>query len=165
MATFKTKGLDEYIAKLEALTDNTDEAIRKAVEAGAEILNEAIKEGLQSIPVHPDDEYGTAKNPTKGLTAKEKQEVIAAYGLAPIRDDSGYLNTKAGLVKVNSSTKTKKYPNGIPVTTLLRRVESGTSWIEKTPVIRQAVNRSKKAALEAMQKSLEESIAEEMKGV
>ena len=153
MATLKTEGLDDYIRRLEALVDDTDEDIIAVVKAGGDVVADAIREGLNTIPVHPDDEYGTADKPLVGLTAKQKAEVIANYGLAPIRNDDGFINTKAGF-KGKSSTKSKKYPNGIPIKTLMRRLESGTSWLRKSPVIRRAVSRAKKAAIETMEREL-----------
>ena len=43
----------------------------------------------------------------------------------------------------------------------MRSVESGTSF-ERTPVIRSAVNKSRKAAVEAMDKKMEEACTELM---
>lgn len=161
MASFNMRGLDEYMRRLEALKDDTSKEVEAAVMAGADIVADAIRTSLTTIPTHPEGTYGTQKNPERGLTPREKADVLSHFGLAPIRDEGTNINTKAGFAGV-SSTKTKKYPGGVPITTLVRRIESGTSWIEKTPVIRPAVNRSKTAALEAMQKELEKQIEQLM---
>lgn len=162
MATFKTDGLDQYIADLEKLIPTADETIKEAVRKGANVIGDEIKAALYTIPTHPDDEWGTPKKPITGLTAQEKQDVIAAFGLAPVRDDNGYINRKAGFDGY-SSHKTRKYPKGIPIPLLVRRLESGSTFQRKTPIIRQAVNRARQKALEEMQKALEERIEQTMK--
>ena len=162
MATFKTTGLDEYIADLERLSTDADETIRKAVRSGANVLADEIKAALYTIPVHPENEWGTPSDPISGLTAQEKQDVIAAFGLSPMRDDNGYINRKAGFDGY-SNHKTRKHPKGIPIPLLVRIVESGSTFQKKTPIIRPAVNRARQAALNEMQKALEEQINSTMK--
>lgn len=162
MATFKTTGLDDYIAELEKLQGDTHEEISEAVKAGANVVGDAIKSALYGIPIHPDKEYGKPGDPISGLTAQEKQDVIEAFGLAPMRDDNGYINRKAGFDGY-SRHKTRKYPNGIPIPLLVRSMESGSTFRRKTPIIRPAVNRAKQAALDAMQQALDESINNTMK--
>ena len=44
----------------------------------------------------------------------------------------------------------------------MRSVESGTSFRKKTPVIRSAVNKSRKAAVEARDNKMEEACTELM---
>lgn len=157
MATFKTTGLDGYIEELEALTADTTVTIKGAVYEGAKVAADEIKSALYGIPIHPDKEYGTPSDPISGLTAQEKQDVIASFGLSPMRDDNGYINVKTGFDGY-SRHKTRKYPDGIPIPMLVRMVESGSTFQRKTPVIRPAINRARQAALDAMQKALDKEI-------
>lgn len=157
MATFKATGIEEYVRMLEDVNTDAEEDIKKAVYAGAEVIADSIKAALYTIPEHSDDELGSQSKPIRGLTAKEKSEVINGFGLAPMRNDRDYINTKAGFAG-KSSTKTKTYPSGTPIVKLIRGTESGTSFRMKTPVIANAVARVKEEAIEAMQKSLEKSI-------
>ena len=62
------------------------------------------------------------------------------------------------------SIPTKKYPNGTPNVMLMRSIESGTSFREKHPVFRPAVNRSRKKAIEAMRNKFDEQIKKKMEG-
>lgn len=162
MATFKPKGLDEYIEELEKLTGEADAMIRASVYEGAKVIADEIKAALYGIPVHPDKEYGAPGNPISGLTAVEKEDVIDSFGLSPMRDENGFINVKTGFDGY-SRHKTRKYPNGIPIPLLMRMVESGSTFQRKTPVVRQAVNRARKAALDAMQKAFDESTESIMK--
>lgn len=163
MATFQTKGLDAYIRRLEELTSATDEQFEAVVNAGANVLADAVRAALNAIPTHDDNAYGTPKHPISGLSAREKADLIRGYGVAPIRNDEGYINRKIGFHGYGSRP-TKKYPNGVPIPLLARSLESGTSWRQKSPVIRQAVNRAKKSALEAMQREFEVQISKTMRG-
>lgn len=157
MARISFKGMDEYVKRLERLTDDTDEAIEKAVDAGVNVLADAVRAALNTIPTHGDKEHGSPKNPLVGLTAQEKADLLAGYGVAPIRKDGDYINRKVGFHGYGSK-KTKKYPQGVPNSLIARSLESGTSWRQKSPVIRQAVNRVKKQAEDAMKKELENQI-------
>lgn len=162
MATFKTTGLDEYIEELEKLKGDAEVQITEAVYEGAKVIADAVKNSLFTIHIHGDKEYGAPRHPISGLTAQERLDVIRSFGLAPIRNDNGYINTKAGFDGY-SEHKTRKYPKGIPIPMLVRLVESGGSFQQKTPVIRPAVGRAKQAALKAMQKALDKEINKTMK--
>ena len=81
-----------------------------------------------------------------------------SFGLTPIeRDKNGFLHTKAGFDGYGSHP-TKQYPQGVPNQLLARAVESGSSAREKTPFVRPAVTKTKKAAVEAMQAEIDKEI-------
>ena len=101
------------------------------------------------------------KNKLTGISRKQKQDLIAGFGLSPMEDSGDFINTKAGF-EGYGSIKTKKYPKGTPNAMLMRSVESGTSFREKRPTVRPAVNRAKKRAQEAMEKELDKQIKERM---
>ena len=157
MANFKMRGLDEYIERLERMTDDADEQIKRAVYVGAGIVANEIHASLATIPTHSDDQYGTSDKPLVGLTSSEKEDVINAFGIMKMRKEERFICVKIGFGR-RSRTKSKKYPFGIPNAALMRQVESGSSYRRKTPVIRQATTRSKERALDAMQRELEKQI-------
>ncbi len=148
MATWKFRGLDTYIAQLEKLSDSATGTMKMAVYDGAAVVADSIKLALNTIPVQ--DEYVPKSEKRKGITQDEKDGLVQGFGLSEMRNDKGTINTKAGF-----SGKNK---NGVNNVTVARQVESGTSWMEKHPVIRQAANRSKHAAEKAMEKTLESEI-------
>ena len=79
------------------------------------------------------------------------------FGVSPLQDDSGYRNVKLGFDGYNS-VKTKKYPQGQPNALIARVTESGSSYREKTPFIRPAVNAARKPAEKAGQAKIDEKI-------
>lgn len=161
MATMQVKGLDEYAEKLASLYKDSERLTKEAVYAGASVVADSIKSGLKSLPVD-NNSHASKDNMLKGITRRQKADLIDAFGLAPIENDGEYINTKAGFDGYGQ-TKSKKYPNGLPNALLMRSVESGTSFRKKTPVIRKAVNSSRKAAVQAMDKKMEEICTDIMK--
>lgn len=160
MAKIEFKGIDEYASFLEELWKDERAIIEAAVYEGAGIVADEIKKGLKGIPV--DEGIGTAEHPISGVSRRQKADIINEFGLAPVENKDGFVNTKAGFDGYGS-IKTKKYPKGQPIAMLVRSVESGTSFRKKTPVIRPAVNRARKKAQETMQKTIENEINKRMK--
>ena len=157
MAYIRFSGLEEYERKLSQLERAYREQIAgKAIYAGSAIVADAIKRGIEGLPVVTG--YGTQENPLPGgVTAVQKQGLEDGLGIAPMQDDRGYLNVKIGLDGYNR-TKTEKYPNGQPNQLVARGVESGTSWKKKKPFIRPAINASRKEAEQKMAEVIDEEI-------
>lgn len=160
MAKIDFKGIDEYAKALGILWKDSENIVKKAVYEGADVVANEIKQGLRSIPV--DERVGTEENPVEGVGRRQKADLIDGFGLSPMENKDGYINTKAGF-NGYGSIKTKKYPKGQPLAMLMRSVESGTSFRKKTPVIRKAVMRARKAAEAKMAETVEEEIKKIMK--
>ena len=137
MATIKFTGMDEYIRKLESLTAHSRGICKMAVWEGGKVVGDAIKAALEDIPVQ--DEYVQKGEMRTGIRSEEKEAIIAAFGLSKMRTGSS-VSTKAGF---KAGTK-------------IRAVESGTSYMRKHPVVRQAINKAKPAAEAAIKAKLEE---------
>ena len=161
MAKIVMKGIEEYANRLSSLFKDTEGIVRKAVFRGASVVADEIKSGLKAIPTIRNNEIGTESNPISGVTKKQKSDLIEAFGLAPIENKRGYIQTKAG-VDGYGSVPTKKYPNGVPNAMLMRSVESGTSFRKKTPVFRPAVNRAKERCITEMKKTIDEELGKIM---
>ena len=130
--------------------------IGRAVYAGAGIVADAVKQGIQSLPVVTG--YGTDTNPLPGgVTAVQKAGLLDGFGISKLQDDGGYLNVKLGFDGYNR-TRTEMYPQGQPNQLVARGVESGTSWKQKKPFIRPATTRSRKAAETEMKRVIDEEI-------
>ena len=160
MAKIDFKGIDEYAKALGILWKDSENIVKKAVYEGADIVANEIKQGLRSLPV--DERVGTEENPIEGVGRIQKEDLIEGFGLSPMENKDGYINTKAGF-NGYGSIKTKKYPKGQPLAMLMRSVESGTSFRKKTPVIRKAVTRARKVAEAKMAETVEEEIKKIMK--
>lgn len=164
MAKIDFKGIDDYAKALAGLEKDSEEIIKRAVYKGASVVADAIKEGLKTIPIQEGENglppIGTPENKLHGISRKQKADLLDSFGLAPMENKDGYVQTKAG-VDGYGSTKTKEYPKGLPNVTLLRSIESGTSFRKKTPIVRTAVTQSRKQA----EKVMDETINSELKKI
>lgn len=153
------KGLDSYISYLQKIDAVTDEAIGEAVYEMAKVVADSVRASIQELPtVSNEANIATYKKGYSRLSDEEKQGLLDGFGVSPMQDDGGYINVKLGFDGYNS-VKTKKYPKGQPNARIARVTESGSSYREKTPFIRPAVNASKKQAEQAGQMKIDEKIA------
>ena len=153
------KGLNSYIEYLQKINTVTDEAIGEAVYEMAKVVADSVRSGIQALPtVSNQANIATYKKGYSRLSDEEKQGLLDGFGVSPMQDDGGYINVKLGFDGYNS-VKTKKYPKGQPNALIARVTESGSSYREKTPFIRPAVNASKKQAEQAGRMKIDEKIA------
>lgn len=161
MAHITFKGLEEYELRLSRLGKDTERIAGAAIYAGAAIVADEIKKGIESLPVVRG--YGSPDNPLPGgVTSAQKQGLRDGMGISTMQNKSGYLNVKIGFDGYNA-TKTQKYPQGQPNQLVARGVESGTSWKQKNPFVRTSVTRAKKTAEEKMASVLDYEMEKIMK--
>ena len=152
-------GLNRYIEYLQKINAVTDEVIGEAVYEMAKVVADKVRSSIQALPtVSNEANIATYKKGYSRLSDKEKQGLLDGFGISPLQEDSGFVNVKLGFDGYNS-VKTKKYPQGQPNALIARVTESGSSYREKTPFIRPAVNASKKQAEQAGQMKIDEKIA------
>lgn len=162
----QVKGLDEYANKVKRLSKNEQVILKKAVFSGAAPVADATKAGLLSLPIQNDRNnyllppYAHGKKKIVGVSSRQKADLVASMGLAPIENQGGYINTKLGFDGYGS-VPTKQWPNGIPNALLMRSVESGTSFRKKTPVISRAVNATKGIAISKMSETIDKELKKE----
>ena len=162
MAKITFPGLNDYELMISRLTKDVDSVAGKAIYAGAGIVADAIRENIKALPIVRG--YGTTETPLPGgVTAPQKAGLIEGLGISPMQSDAGYLNVKIGFDGYNA-TKTEKYPQGQPNQLVARGVESGTSWKQKKPFIRPAINASKSRAEAEMARILDQEIEKITKG-
>lgn len=162
MAKITFPGLNDYELMISRLSKGVDDIAGKAIYAGAGTVADAIKENIKALPIVRG--YGTTENPLPGgVTAPQKAGLIDGMGISPMQNDAGYLNVKIGFDGYNA-TKTEKYPQGQPNQLVARGVESGTSWKQKKPFVRPAINASKSRAEAEMARILDQEIEKITKG-
>ena len=148
MAKWTMEGMSEYIAYLQSIANVTDEAIGAGVYAMAEVVADKVRDNIQALPtVSNEANIATYRQGYSRLSDLEKQGLLEGFGVTPMQEDGGYKNVKLGFDGYNS-VKTKKYPQGQPNVLIARVTESGSSYRQKTPFMRTAVNASRKEALE-----------------
>lgn len=156
MARIKFKGLEAYELKLSRLSKGIDGIAGSAIYAGAGIVADEIRKGIENLPVITG--YGTDNNPLPGgVTSTQKRGLLDGLGISPMQNNNGFFDVKIGFDGYNG-TKTKDYPQGQPNQLVARGVESGTSWKQKRPFVRPAVNRSRKTAEKKMADVIDKEI-------
>lgn len=157
MARMTFRASEEYELKLLKYQQRSPEIIKAAIYAGAKVVADAIKKALDALPT---DTFRFLRNGEKfnGPTSHEKEDLQAAFGVTPITlGKDGNYSAKIGFDGYGS-IPTNKYPNGVPNQLVARSIESGSTVRKKTPFVRTAVNRVKKAAQEAMAKAADAEI-------
>lgn len=155
MATMTIRGCAEYQKALQKMLNTSEGSVKKAIYEGAKQVADACTDSIRSLPTS--EGYGTQSKPLSSLRPEEKRGLEESFGLSRMQTENGFIYTKAGFSGYND-VKTKKFPQGQPNVVIARAVESGTSFRVKHPFIRPAVNRSKKQAIYAMDKQLEEDL-------
>ena len=146
MPTIQFKGLDKWVVELQHATDRATGICKMAVWEGGKIVGDEIRASLENIPI--EDHYVSKDKMRKGIRTEEKAAIQAAFGLSKMRVD-GSVSTKAGF---NPGTK-------------IHAVESGTSYMQKHPIVRQAANRAKDRAEAAMASKFSEELLKIFMGV
>lgn len=167
MAKIDFKGIEEYSRALAEIGAQREKIIEQAVYGGAAVVADEIRAGIEAIPIEEGENglppVGTPEHKLTGVSRRQKADLLDGFGLAPIQNDGGYIQTKAGMDGYGS-VKTKKYPKGTPNSMLMRGIESGTTFREKNPVMRKAANRSRKKSIKKMGDIIDEQMKERFKG-
>ena len=146
--------IDTYIADLTKLFNDSEEICKRAAYEGARIVADKCRAGIEGLPVRS---YSKRSGMVSGVTASQKEGLLAGLGIAHFRNDGGFINVKIGMDGYNS-TRTKQFPNGQPNALIIRSLESGTSFRSRNPVITRATNSAKGAAEAAIKKQMDEEI-------
>lgn len=164
MARFTFKASDEYALKVAALGKNSKAMAEKAIKRGAGIVADELRKNLEKVSA-VDDMHNLMAYKKRGkakLSIKQKKGLLESFGITDVEMDSkGFYNAKLGFDEYNS-IRTKKYPKGQPNQLIARALEGGTSFMDAQPFVRPAVNATRKAAKEEMQKVIDEECAKIM---
>lgn len=156
------KGLDEYTASLSRLERSLKESvIRPAIYDGADIAADAIRAELQALPTQGGLGPPMAQTLLQGPNKAQKNALLESFGITKMRDEDGSYDVRLGFDGYNK-IKTKIWPHGQPNVVVARAVERGTSFMTAHPFIKRAMGRVRKQALEAMRKSVEKSLKNNM---
>lgn len=160
MAKCQFKGLEEYARYLQKIQKNTPEILGKGVYEMAGVVADQVKSNIEALPAVNDlyniRAYREGKK--SKLSKKQKQGLINGFGISTMEKDNGYLNVKLGFDGYNDVI-TKKYPKGQPNVLVARSIESGTSYMDKTPFMRPAVSAAEKKAIEKCKITIDKEIA------
>lgn len=160
MARMTVRGVQEYALKLSKLGRAGEAVAGKAIYEAAGIVADRIKANIEALPAVPDVENLKAyqSGEKSQLSITQKKGLIESFGITKMElDGKGYYNVKLGFDGYNN-IKTKKYPNGQPNQLIARVVESGSTYMDKKPFVRPAVTATKKDAIAAMQRIIDNEV-------
>lgn len=148
---FRFKGLKEYVAKLENLSNsfNAEVCVENAVTKGAEVVSEMTLDALRSMET--DDTWAKDGSKRKSIRTYERDDLIKVWGVTPLQVKNNVVDRKTG---VDYGYNRANTPNIL----VARAMEKGTSFMEKNPVISRTSRKARKPCLEAMQESLNNDI-------
>lgn len=181
--TFKIgKNVPKLVDNWIAFANASDEILEQTVYPGAGLIADEIRHAIEQLPVINETvkENGSARTGGKqhardttkgkakkgapaGVTRLEKEGLLewakgTGMGLAPIRKDKDFLNTKVGFAGYNRHV-TPNYPKGHPNVMIARSVESGTSFRQKTPFIAPTVRKYRNQAEEKMAREFDRIVS------
>lgn len=138
MAKAEVKLSDEVLNKLSRLGDRTDEISEKMLAAGAEVVENTVRQNLRGV-------IGKGKN------SKSTGELLRALGTSAARQDkNGNLNVKIGFANSRSDEKSNAMIAAV--------MEYGKSGQPPRPFLKPARNKSKKAMQDAMISVFEDEV-------
>lgn len=140
MAKMEYKMPDDFLQKVSALGDKTDEIIPRVLEAGGEIALEKIRANLNAVIGR------NTKEPSRSTG-----ELANALGLSPAGiDRNGNLNVKVGFSEPRSS--------GDSNAKIANIIEYGKHGQPPKPFLKPAKTVSRAPVINAMKQKLEEEI-------
>ena len=148
MAKIKVVGIDSFIKDINELAGDAEGICKMAVYDGAAVVADAVKANINALPTRV-NKFVPKGHKARGATANEKAALISGFGISRMRAN-GTVDVSIGF---DGYTETGK-----PISMIARSIESGTSWLQKTPFVNKGVASSKGAAEAAMQKRFDEEI-------
>lgn len=161
----QTKGAENTIRMLEKISKDTDGIMKAGLYEGANVVANQYKANLWKIPLEKSHDglpriVKEGGKKLKGVTREQRDDLIKAMGISKMDSMMGNYDVSIG-VDGYGSIPTRKYPNGVPNAMLLRSIESGTSFRDKTPVVRPAKNSSQRRAVSAIEVKIKKLIEKE----
>lgn len=152
--TMQVEGIEELSRKLTALEDKAEEVASRSLYDGAGVMANAYTQAVNSIGAAP---FRYAVFQKRAPSFEEKAALQGKTGIARFDKNGGEVNTAVGFGGsgyVNIAGKQKA------VRKIANAINSGTSFMTKQPVFRQAASKTKGAASAAIVSKADQLIAE-----
>ena len=156
---YRIKGLDQYIKALENLSDhyNVMASLENAVTDGSLVVRKVTVEEIQKLPT---DDRPQRVDKRNGIRTIEKRFLLRTFGVSPSDVTINDVDRKTGVnLGTLNYSKSEKY---LPAVTLARRLENGTSYMNKNPVFSRSARKARKDCVNAMQESLNRDVEQAM---
>jgi HK97 gp10 family phage protein len=138
---------DDFLQKVSALGEKTDEIIPRVLEAGGEIVIEKVRDNLESV-IGRDTKY----------PSRSTGELASALGLSPAKmDKGGNFNVKVGFSepRPDGESQPRRAGSNAKIANIL---EYGKHGQPPKPFLKSAKSQARRPGIEAMKEKLEEEI-------
>lgn len=156
--TMQTEGLDALGAMIGKLGAEAQNVASGALYEGAGVMANAFSGAAGRIRTEP----FTHKKARRLPSPEEKAAVTGKTGIAKFNKNGSEVNTLVGVTRNAGYVQLGK--RRTPVLEIARSINSGTSFMTKQPIFRQAVSGAKGAAENAMVAKAEEMINDIING-
>jgi HK97 gp10 family phage protein len=131
---------DDFLRKVSALGEKTDEIIPRVLESGGEVALEKVRDNLESV-IGRDTKY----------PSRSTGKLASALGLSPAKmDKDGNFNVKVGF--------SEPRPDGESNAKIANILEYGKHGQPPKPFLKSAKSQARRPGIEAMKEKLEEEI-------
>lgn len=144
--------VDNFIKDIDARSKEFKDMAGHSLYVGAAILADELRKNIEALPERP--RSGKKGEMLKGATKEQKQALLSHMGITKMLNKDGTYDLKIGFQGYDDDI-TPSYPQGHPVSMIARAIESGTSFLQKTPFITATAKNAKGPAEEAMKKEIE----------
>ena len=149
--------VDNFLKDLDTRSKEFKDMAGASLYQGAKIMADELRERIKALPERP--RSAKKGEMLRGVTKQQKQALLDHMGIAKMQNIDGSYNLKIGFYGYDDDV-TKAYPKGHPISMIARSVESGTSFLQKTPFIRPTYQSAHAEAEKAMQSELERKWSE-----
>lgn len=143
-----TRGLEDFVETIRKISDNSEDIIDKALEAGADVVADSVRAEINALPTGKT--YGTEGKKRTTVYPEEKEAISSSFGISKPRTFQGNRNIKIGFGGYSK--------NGKANILIARSINSGTSFSKKFGFFNRGVNHSKSAAKEKVKEVFLEEI-------
>ena len=159
MAKLSVTGLDEYITNLRNMNTELRNINRGALGEGAKVAAEAVRDALDSLPIHPDRPIHGRQHDERlsGVTESEYAQICNNFGIAKHKSTGSGWNTSVGF-HGTVHTPSAKYGDEVPTCLLVQAVDQGTEFRKPVRVVSKASRSCKSDVVNAIEKYIDEHV-------
>ena len=144
--TIQTDGLTEVSEMLTRLGEKAQDVASGALFDGAGVVADAFTEAVNSIRTAP---FKYARpGQTRLPSPEEKEALIGRVGIAKFKVNGSETDTMIGIGESGGYTMVNGQRKAVRL--IARSINSGTSFMDKQPVFRQAKSKCQKTAVKAV---------------
>ena len=157
MAKAKVISVDSFIKDMAHVAHDFKAIAKPALYEGANVLADELRKKIQDLPERDGHVYIKQGETGRGVTKQQKEALLNGMGIARMRMDNDTYEVKIGFEGYYENLRNGwRGREQIPISMIARAVESGTSFLQKTPFMRPAFNAAEARVKDAMVSKMEE---------